>query len=206
LNARIFANNQSLEEGNNQQKNLTSTVKEDMADLSSLIYRRWDDCFESGCLLIKQLHDAGRVIQRRKGRGKGKKEEGVKKKRSHVKESNMKWRKCHRTVKSTLYLWRKRMDMALVATRGLGIVEYKDSSISSKWKAMNNYGVSKDGLFMQRSNFTIWYNDKRKIPLQRQSMDVLRKFWEEYNTSKNTDDKESVTQMAGLFNPEWNLI
>ena len=128
--------------------------------------------------------------------GKGKKEEGVKTKISPVKESNMKWRKCHRTVKSNLYLWRKRMDMALVATRGLGIVEYKDSSISSKWKAMNNYGVSKDGLFMQRSNFTIWYNDKRKIPLQRQSMDVLRKFWEEYNTSKNTDDKELVTQMA----------
>ena len=148
LDARIFANNQSSEGGFNQQKNLTSTVKEDMADLSSLIYRRWDDCFESGRLLIKQLCDAGRVVQRRNGRGKGKKEEGVKKKISPVKESNMKWRKCHRTVKSTLYLWRKRMDRALVAARGLGMVEYKDSSVSSKWKAMNNYAVSKDGSFM----------------------------------------------------------
>ena len=55
------------------------------------------------------------------------------------------------------------MDMALVAARGLGMVEYKDSSITSKWKAMHNYAVSKDGLFMQRS---IWYNDERKISLQ----------------------------------------
>jgi hypothetical protein len=88
------------------------------------------------------------------------------------------------------------MDRALVAARGLGMVEYKDSSVSSKWKAMNNYAVSKDGLFMQRSSFSIWYNDERTIPLQRQSMEVLRKFWEEYNTQKNADDKESGTQMA----------
>ena len=27
-------------------------------------------------------------------------------------------------------------------------------------------------------------------------MEVLRKFWEEYDAPKNTDDKESVTQMA----------
>ena len=32
-----------------------------------------------------------------------------------MKKSNIKWRKCHRTVKSTLYIWRKRIDMALVA-------------------------------------------------------------------------------------------
>ena len=61
---------------------------------------------------------------------------------------------------------------------------------------MNNYAVSKDGLFMQRSSFSIWYNDERTIPLERQSMEVLRKFWEEYNTRKNIDDKELVTQMA----------
>ena len=54
---------------------------------------------------------------------------------------------------------------------------------------------------MQRSSFSIWYNDERTIPLQRQSMEVLRKFWEEYNTRKNTDDKESVTQMAS-YDPD----
>ena len=34
----------------------------------------------AGRLLIKQLSDAGRVVHRRNGRGKGKKEEGIKKK------------------------------------------------------------------------------------------------------------------------------
>ena len=56
------------QDGINQEKNLTSTVKEDMSDLSSLIHRRWNDCFDSGRLLKKQLSDAGRVIKRRKAR------------------------------------------------------------------------------------------------------------------------------------------
>ena len=47
------------------------------------------------------------------------------------------------------------MDMALVAAREVKMVENKDSSISSKWKVMNNHAVSQDDLFMQRSNFTI---------------------------------------------------
>jgi len=59
LDARIFSNNQSLEGGINQAKNLTSTVKEDMSELSALVLKRWDDCFESGRLLFKQLREAG---------------------------------------------------------------------------------------------------------------------------------------------------
>ena len=71
------------------------------------------------------------------------------------------------------------MDMALVAARELGRVEYKDSSISPKWNVIDDYAVSKDALFMQRSNFTIWYNDKRNNSLRRQPVEVLRKFWKE---------------------------
>ena len=66
----------------------------------------------------------------------------------------------------------------------IGRVEYTDSSSSSKWKAMYDYAVSKDASFMQRSNVTMWCDDKRNDPLQRQSMDLLRKFWREYITQK----------------------
>ena len=68
------------------------------------------------------------------------------------------------------------MDMALVAARELERVEYKDSSISPKWKVIDDYAVSKEALFMQRSNFTIWYNDKTNNSLQRQPEEVLRQF------------------------------
>ena len=85
LDARILGNNQTVEGRINQQKNLTSTVKEDMSDLSSFIHRRWNNCFDSGRLLKKQLSDAGWVIKRRKARAN--------KKAGYATELRVKWKK-----------------------------------------------------------------------------------------------------------------
>ena len=58
---------------------------------------------------------------------------------------------------------------------------------------MNDYAMSKDALFMKRKNVTIWYDDQRKNPLQRQSIEVLRKFERKCLRQKDIEDKESET-------------
>jgi len=66
LDARIFSNDQGLEGSINQEKNLTSTTRVDMAHLSSLITKRWQDNFDSGRLFGRQIKRSGYVIEDRK--------------------------------------------------------------------------------------------------------------------------------------------
>ena len=138
-----------------------------MADLASLIRRRWDDCFESGRLLKKQLSDAGRVIKKRKATAN--------KKAGYHKESSMKWKKGRRSSKLMIRKWKERMDKALDHAQKAGSVNFTNSA-ASKWRVMSAYAVSIDSSFMGKSNFTKWYGGKRELELQRESVHVLKEF------------------------------
>ena len=181
LDARIFPNNQGLEGSINQQKTHTSTVKEDMHELSAIIHRRWNDTFESGRLLRKQLKDAGRVIRRRKGRAI---------KKAGGKESNMKWKKKSRSPKAKLEKWKKDLDTALAAAQAMGKADYRDKSIASKWRVLRDYAVTRDASFMGKPSFTRWYSGKRELALQSHAVEVLKSFCATYATS-NVDDNSS---------------
>ena len=104
LDARIYLNNQSLEGTANQEKNLTSTVQEYVIDVSALMHKHWEDCFQSGRLLVRQIRHSSSVVKSRKIRAK-RKSKGDRR----PKESQMKRGKKSNAVKSMLEKWEKKM-------------------------------------------------------------------------------------------------
>ena len=66
LGARLFFNNQGLEGKICYEKHGVSTVKEDMADASSLVIRRWQDCLRGGRMFGRQARRASSIISDRK--------------------------------------------------------------------------------------------------------------------------------------------
>ena len=59
-------NNQGLEGKICYEKHGVSTVKEDMADASSLVIRRWQDCLRGGRMFGRQARRASSIISDRK--------------------------------------------------------------------------------------------------------------------------------------------
>lgn len=187
MNVRLYGNNQGVEGGINQEKNLTSDVKEYTSTGAQLIHRRFDDFVQGGKLVAHQYRVVESEVVKRKERAEKKSKKKVKKAESHVQ-----WGRGTRRVKSSLIHWESKMNEALTAASG-------DSNLknSTKWAMMKEYATTIDGTFMSTAVFYKWMKGERKTRLRSDWTSVIEQYYGEHVETRMENGDEDEEDLVG---------
>ena len=128
-------------------------------------------------LAMNQIRTYKSDIEQKKKRANRKDEKGA------GVNSDMKWGKSKRVskVKRELQEYRERMESALLVSVARGDTSYKEDSMSSKWRVLNEHAIRMGGnSFMGRNVFIEWVKNERSIALHSGWKAVIESFCSKY--------------------------
>ena len=175
LETRIYSSNQGLEGAFNQEKNLTSTVKEDMNTLPCVIKKRWDDNVRSSRLLARQIVTARSVLRKRMKKALTKITGQIK---EEAEESEMMWIKTAKTIKAINYDIVGKLKKAFRYAGRDGLVF--SWSNHGMFCVLDDHATKNDTAFMSHATFHKFMNGDRRLLLRDENIDVIDSFCKKY--------------------------